>query len=229
MISAVLRLKDEAEWLDLCLHTIFPIFSEIVLVTQGSQQDNTVEICKNWNTFEKVKYFHYEYDSRPNGPGHNNQPYDKYSRAFFYNWSFEKATKEWVCKWDGDMLALPSCEKYFYQALIENKSLDFKGVDVVQDLYHIGDREFCASEKRLYKTGQYVNGSHSETLSNRKPSGSIRVEEPLYIHTKWAKSVRSATKAWPEDWSTSQHFKNIWKRRVPVKKHSYKIPEEWKV
>jgi glycosyltransferase involved in cell wall biosynthesis len=227
MISAVLRLKNEAEWLDLCLKTIFPIFSEIVLVTQGEQTDNTVEICRKWDMFDKVHYYHYEFDSRPNGPGHGRQPYDKLSRAFFYNWAFSKATNDWVCKWDGDMLALPPCKNYLDKAVENNKSLRFKGVDVVEDLYHIGHREFCSPENRLYKTGNYVNGKYSETLRDRTPESSMEVDEPLFIHTKWAKSIDSATKAWPKNWANSKHFNNIWERRIPVKKHSYKIPEGW--
>lgn len=228
MITAVLRLKDEAEWLDLCLKTISPVFEEIVLATQGEQKDNTIEICEEWaSKHVHIRHVHYEYDSRPNGPGHDQQPYDKYSRAFFYNWAFSYANCPWVCKWDGDMLALPNLKKYLDKAVAKNACLKFQGVDVVGDLFHIGDREFCASEIRLYKNGQYVNGSHSEKLDLRTPDKVIDVEAPLFIHTKWAKSEYSQTKAWPYNWKEIPHFQKIHLRGKRKRKHAYKIPKEW--
>ena len=227
-ITAVIRLSNEAEWLPKCLESIIDIFDEILLCTQGAQKDNTIEICKEWSSkYDKVKYYHYEHKSRPNGPGHDKQPYDKYSRAWFYNWCFDKASCEWVCKWDGDMIAMDNCKTYFNKAIEKNTCLRFPGVDVVKDIYHIGDREFCACEVRLYKTANYINGVNSECIDYKTliPS-TIRPMcwGPAFIHTKWAKSEYSSMQDWPEQWHGVPHFEKIYKRRKPTKKHNWKLP-----
>jgi glycosyltransferase involved in cell wall biosynthesis len=226
-ITAVIRLKDEAQWLPLCLFTIQDLFDEILLCTQGKQKDNTIDICKE-HISDKIKHYHYQWDSRPNGSSDfKYQSYNQFSRAYFYNWCFDKAETEWVCKWDGDMLALPQCKKYFETAIAKNSCLKFKGVDVVDDLYHISNREFCSPEIRLYKTGRYDHGEKCEVLSNKQPNNVLNINEPLFIHTKWAKEEYSITKAWPENWKQIQHFQNLWKRKQALRKHNYRIPEEW--
>ena len=228
-ITAVIRLSNEAEWLPKCLESIIDIFDEILLCTQGAQKDNTIEICKEWSSkYDKVKYYHYEHKSRPNGPGHDKQPYDKYSRAWFYNWCFDKASCEWVCKWDGDMIAMDNCKTYFNKAIEKNICLRFPGVDVVKDIYHIGDREFCASETRLYKKATYINGKASEAIDQNTllPRKTIKVNEPLFIHTKWAKSNHGFVDAsWPKDWKNNLHFQRIYERRIARKEHKWKLPK----
>lgn len=223
-VTAVLRLKNEAEWLRQCLKSIENLFDEILLCTQGKQTDSTIFICKlhTHKNPKKFKHFHYEFDSRPNGPNHFDQPMDQFSRAYFYNWCFRKAKNEWVCKWDGDMIALPSLKNKMKDAVKNNYALKFKGIDVVKDLYHIGQREFCASEIRLYQKGRYVIGKFSESLILNKPTAIKEIDEPLFVHTKWLKSKESITKAWPHNWEDIPHFQNIWKRIQPVSKHKWK-------
>jgi glycosyltransferase involved in cell wall biosynthesis len=227
-VTGVLRLSNEEEWLPKCLESILDIFDEILLCTQGVQKDNTIEICKAWSSkHDKAKYCHYEYESRPNGPGHNKQPYDKYSRAYFYNWCFNKASCEWVCKWDGDMIAMDTCKNWFKKAIENNACLSFPGVDVVKDVYHIGDREFCAAEVRLYKKANYINGANSEAIDRGTlhPHKIMKTNEPLFIHTKWAKSEYAQTQAWPKGWKNNPHFKKIYERSIATKLHNRKLPK----
>jgi len=228
-VTGVLRLSNEEEWLPKCLESILNIFDEILLCTQGVQKDNTIEICKAWSSkHDKVKYYHYEHESRPNGPGHDNQPYDKYSRAWFYNWCFDKASCEWVCKWDGDMIAMDTCKSWFKKAIKDNACLCFSGIDVVKDIYHVGDREFCATEIRLYKRANYINGKNSEAKepSTLRPYKIIETDEPLFIHTKWAKSNHGFVDAsWPKDWKNNPHFQKIYERRIARKEHKWNLPK----
>ena len=229
-ITAVIRLSNEAEWLPKCLESIINIFDEILLCTQGVQKDNTIEICKEWcSKYDKIKYYHYEHKSRPNGPGHFKQPYDKYARAYFYNWCFSKATCEWVCKWDGDMIAMDDCGKHMKNAIQNNHSFEFYGVNVVEDLYHINhNTEFCVSEVRLYKTANYINGSHTECIDYKTltPSTIRRMcWGPSFIHTKWAKKHYSSTQAWPSDWKKHPHWQRIFERSTATKRHNWKLPK----
>jgi len=224
--TAVIRLKDEAEWLPLCIETIKDIFDEILLCTQGEQSDDTIEICKSYSC-NTIKHYHYRFESRPNGPGFKYQRYDQFSRTYFYNWCFNHAETEWVCKWDGDMLALPRCKSEIQSAIKANTSLKFKGVDVVDDLYHIGKREFCSPETRLYKKGKYIQGDMCEVLKKETPHATKECHEPLFIHTKWAKKEYSIVKAWPSNWRDIPKFQNLWQRKTKLKEHDYRIPEEW--
>jgi glycosyltransferase involved in cell wall biosynthesis len=222
-VSAVIRLKDEAEWLPYCLESIQNHFAEIILVTQGAQSDKTPKICIDAEKkFGHIRYYHYEYECWPNGPGFEKYPMRFENRAFFYNWAFSKATNPWVCKWDGDMIAMDGFEKVFQRSIKSQKALKFHGVNVVRDVYHVGENPFCAAEPRLYKNGYYTSGSHSEKLVVLDEIHSE--QKPLFIHTKWAKSQESITKAWPKNWATSTHFQNLWKRYIPKTEHQYELP-----
>ena len=229
MISAILRLKNERAHLEMCLKSIEPIFDEIILCVQGQQQDDTIDICKSFVQFnsDKYRYFSYALDSRPNGPGHSNQAYDEYSRAYFYNWCFSKARLPWVCKWDGDMIAMNNCKSMFNKAISKDVALKFRGINVAGDFLHLSESQpFCASEVRLYKSGQYINGPLSEKLLLEAPRAILEISEPLFNHTKCLKEDFAFTAAWPKDWRQHDHFRQIFDRRNSTKtKHNYTLPE----
>ena len=230
-ITSVIRLSNEAEWLPKCLESIIDIFDEILLCTQGVQKDNTIEICKEWcSKYDKIKYYHYKHKGRPNGPGHYKQPYDKYARAWFYNWCFKKATCEWVCKWDGDMIAMDDCGKRMKAAILKRikRSYKFYGVNVVKDIYHVADPEYCVNEVRLYKSANYIMGPCSECIDFKTliPSEIGNLPRgPAFIHTKWAKPEYSSTQAWPSDWKKDPHWQKMYKKSIPKRRHNHKLPK----
>jgi len=227
MVSAVLRLKNEAEWLDRCIQSIDSIFDEIVLCTQGEQSDNTIDICEKWQSVNSAKYrhFHYEFDSRTNGPGHADQPMDKFNRAYFYRWCFDKARGAWMCKWDGDMIATSDCKLAFAYAISQGCALNFKGIELAGDIYHTSDRPYCASETRLFKQCAFETGLNSEKFVLIEPSKVFIFPEPLFFHTKWLKSEESYSVAWPNNWRDIPHFQKILKRSRPTRTHGYPIPQ----
>ena len=226
-LSAMLRLKNEQEFIQPCIESIIDWFDEVVVCMQGSS-DNTEQIIRDFNS-PKVSIYHYPHDSWPNGDGYGKQdPNHPMSRTYFYNWCMERTTRTHVCKWDGDMVALDWLGDEVHDRMRHNpETIWFKGVDIVgKELTHIGERIYCADEPRIFEVTprtKYVNGSKCERLQTSGGS-EYHIEMAAYLHFKWAKPLSSATQAWPDNWHESAHFQNIIKRAQPVKRYNGEYP-----
>lgn len=228
-ISAFVRLKDEAEWCVPALESIAGWCDEIVIALQGEQSDGTDNLVNVWAA-EKPHcvVVRYPFDSVPNGPSHGNDvvPGSVYERAYFYNWVLSFTTYSHALKWDGDMVAHDFAGPMLRHLAERYDVVRFGGVDIVGDM-QVGERVRCATEPRLFRvTGStfYVSGEMCEVFSlGSSPAGYV-VDEPLFLHFKWAKSFASATKAWPENWSTTEHFRRIVERAAPVRAYDGPIP-----
>lgn len=221
----MIRLKDEAEWIEPCLQSIRGIFDEVVICVQPST-DRTLEIVCDLAD-SKTRIWEYPVLSWPNGEGYKYQDSTSInSRTYFYNWCLARTNYQHVCKWDGDMIAMDWLGEHLNKYICEYDTVIFHGVDVVQDLKHVGKRKYCAAEPRVFRVRldtKYVNGLRCEQLQT--PEGfTYRIQPPAFIHTKWAKSIKSATKAWPDDWKDQDHFKSIIKRAQPVEEYKGEYP-----
>lgn len=231
--TAVIRLKDEVEWLNKSVDSIVEVFGSILLCTQGEQSDATDEWCARWaEEWEHISHLHYPHEVVPNGPDYASRcvgvPSEN-TRHHFYNWCFAAAGTPWVCKWDGDMIACDNLQEVLESRMDDTTyAIKFLGVDLAGDLLHVGEREFCATEPRLYRNDKrtaYVAGSHCEQIMLPSQSVVSWVTEPLFFHTKWLKSEYSITKAWPDNWKEIPHFQKLWERKQPVKTHGRLLPE----
>lgn len=214
--TAVIRLKDEAEWMDPSIASILPYFDKIVLCTQGKQTDTTMDKCLSWE--EKmpttISYHHYPHEVPCNGPGYVERCANKhYTRHHFYNWCFDKADTEYVCKWDGDMIALPELG----EAMKQKDAVSLFGINLAGDVYHQSLDWKCPTDG-VYKrgAGYYAAGPMSERWTGKRQPA---YPKPVFLHTKWLKSEESITKAWPHNWRDSGHFRELWERRKPDKMH----------
>lgn len=232
--SAMVRLKNEAEWIKDSLLSIATLFDEIDCFLQPCD-DETEQIILNLG-LENVRVFNYPFDSLPNGDGYMQQ--DKHSvrsRTYFYNWCLSKTRRTWVTKWDGDMVAAD----YYgvFRDLTDKYDVVYeKGTDIVgEQLAHVGRRRFTGSEPRHFRVTDrtfYKNGKRCETFSLKRnkllnlfqKERYYVIEEPTYLHFKWAKSVQSAQKAWPENWQSLPHFQKIAKRSEPFEEYDGAIP-----
>lgn len=217
-LSAMIRLKNEEEWIRLCLLSIKDWFDEIIVTLQNST-DRTEEIIREMN-LPHLKTYHYPFDSFPNGPGHDAYPLDSvHTRAYYYNWSLAKTTRQWVCKWDGDMVALDWLGERIRELMKSCDIIRIHGVDIVgEGLRHVGDNSLTGSEPRffrVYRNTFYYSGERSEVFSNprrRYPGVRIKylaLEKSAFLHFKWAKSFESAIKAWPKNWRETLHFQGL--------------------
>lgn len=233
--SAMVRLKNEAEWIADSLLSIANVFDEIDCFLQPCD-DDTEQIIRDLG-LKNVRIFNYPFDSWPNGDGYLQQDSQSVlSRTYFYNWCLSKTRRSWVTKWDGDMVALDHYGNF--RELSNNYDVVYeKGIDIVgQKLAHVGHRKFTGSEPRHFRVTErsfYKSGKRCEMLSLKRkkfPKSFFDkeryyvIKEPTYLHFKWAKSLESAQKAWPDNWQTSPHFQNISKRSTPVKEYNGPIP-----
>ena len=117
-ISAMLRVKDEEEWIGPCIESILPFFDEIVVALDCS--DRTKDILKSFRS-SKIKIYDYPYFlGEVNGVSNPDSVHD---RAYYSNWALSKTTFTVVAKWDGDMIMLPDMYTNRIQDLAKQKNI----------------------------------------------------------------------------------------------------------
>lgn len=109
-ISAIVRLRDEEDYLQLALESIEPFFDECVIV-YNQCTDRTPEIAAEFESRhpQRVRAFHYvPVVFPPASEQHRELPPDHVSSFVHYsNFALSKASYRIYLKWDGDMIAAP--------------------------------------------------------------------------------------------------------------------------
>lgn len=108
-VSAMIRVKNEASKIARCLHSIYSLFDEIVVVDNNSD-DNTLDIVENLirdlDSERKVRVLGYPFHVARCGDDHNATAENSvHSLAYYYNWCLAQCRCPYVCKWDADMVA----------------------------------------------------------------------------------------------------------------------------
>ena len=144
-ITAMVRVKNEEEFLYPSLKSILDQVDEVVLVDNLST-DQTQSIIRSFERESptKVRSYQYNYELRKRGrehwklsstPGGRSSPH---LIANYYNWCLKKCSKPYVLKWDGDMIATEA----FYGALEQWRQtgaaiLKITGANVHADRGHL--------------------------------------------------------------------------------------------
>ncbi len=112
-ISAMLRVRNEEEFIEAAVVSIVDIFDEIVLIDNLSN-DATPDIISNLVArFPKVTAYRYDHQIARAGqenvdlarsPGGQRSPS---LLANYYNWCLARCTMGYAVKWDADMIATP--------------------------------------------------------------------------------------------------------------------------
>ncbi len=107
-ISAILRLRNEADYLEPTLDSILPFFDEFVIV-YNQCSDRTPEIVAQFASKnpQRVKAFHYLPEVFPQGSEQYRMlpPNHVSSLVHYYNFALSKASYQVRAKWDGDIIA----------------------------------------------------------------------------------------------------------------------------
>jgi glycosyltransferase involved in cell wall biosynthesis len=121
-VSAMMRVRDEAEFLGAAVESIIGLVDEVVLVDNLSRDATPTIIESLAQRYpDKVRSFSYPHEvlrvGRENweysrDPARQDSPR---LSANYYNWCLSHCTRPYVLKWDGDMIALPS-----FQAAMED-------------------------------------------------------------------------------------------------------------
>ena len=167
-ISLCMIVKDEERVLKRCLDSVKDIVDEIVIVDTGSK-DKTKDIARKYT--DKLYDFKWE---------------DDFSKA--RNFSFSKATKEYILWLDADDVILNEDK----EKLLELKSSLDKNVDIVMMKYNIaydknGKATYSYNRERLVKRDKgykWVSPVHEVIV----PSGNIIFSDIAISHKKEKKS-----------------------------------------
>ena len=225
-LSAMIRAKDELEYLEYAVASIIDWMDEIVICVQtgigaGVPIDLDPTLIMAFMIKEqypgKIKVFSYPFNSFPNGPGHDKQSRNSvYERAYFYNWCLSKTNHEYVCKWDGDMIALDGVGETIRARMEDYHLIYLTGAEMVS-WTNQSVNPYTACEPRIFKVEDhtyYITGAYCEQFThNFNPVNQKILSGHQFKHFKWAKSESSITKAWPENWRDISHFQELMDRK----------------
>jgi glycosyltransferase involved in cell wall biosynthesis len=183
-ISAFLRCKNEEEYIVASILSSYRIFDEIVVVLNNST-DNTRPLVEDLMTdHPKIKLLTWDYECAPAGPGYIEAVRRDPTRSLarYYNWCLEQTTYSHVCKWDGDMVAIPPFEEV-RGLLASNDMIAIDGWDPL-------GKPTVNYEGRIFKYDpahtKYADWDLYEILLHEYGSGA-RVEQKCYVHMKLVK------------------------------------------
>lgn len=231
-ISAFIRLMNEEEFVQPAIESILTWVDEVVCTFQCST-DATKDIVASIKS-DKIRMFDYPFPSTPNGPGHKMHPGDSvYSKEYFYNWSLSLTRHQWALKWDGDMVAMDWLGDQIRDRVEVFEKGDrkiflcFNGINIVNGLSHTSLEQPIVKESqpRLFfvRPGvHYAVGMFTQTLVKPPGARTMSIEEPGYLHFKWAK--KSCYQGWPENWQDIAHFQAIARRAAPGERYTGEIP-----
>lgn len=144
-VSAMVRVKNEEEFLYPSIKSIAACVDEIVLVDNLSTDRTSliIEALRREHP-HKVVCHQYPYEIRKVGreswelassPEARSSPH---LSANYYNWCLRRCTKPFILKWDGDMIAMEAFHKSIEEWRLSDKPIMmFNGANVHPDLQHL--------------------------------------------------------------------------------------------
>ena len=193
--SAMMRVRNEAEFLEASVRSILEMVEEVVLVDNMSEDDSPRVIAALAAAEPRVKAFSYPH--KVARPGEENRQLlaspEGWSSprllANYYNWCMERCTQPFIVKFDGDMVALP----HMIEALeafrsSPNQIMFNTGTNVHQSGTHAdGDWPTTSSEPRVFfrRFARYAADFPEYEYLASPYLSSRRVEvdtEPQFLH-----------------------------------------------
>ena len=183
-ISAFVRCKNEEEYIVASLLSSCRVFDEIVVILNNST-DRTRELVEDLMTdHPQIRLTEYAQQCAPAGPGYLEmvRQHPERSLARYYNWCLEQTTFSHVCKWDGDMIALPDFGGV-RDMIANNDVIAFSGWDVL-------DEPTVDYEPRIFRYDRahtrYADWDLYEVLQHEY-THVARFEPKCYLHMKLVK------------------------------------------
>jgi hypothetical protein len=155
-MSAMLRVKNEETLIEGCLDSIRDVFSEIVLIDNGST-DRTAEIISRYQAENdpsgKIRLYHYPFSIARCGSEHASTPEDSvHSLVYYYNWCLSKCTRSYVCKWDADMYLHPDFRAAFREVVSRTSyGPPVKASFGVQTLYRASTGDYFLGRREIHE------------------------------------------------------------------------------
>ena len=231
-ISAMIRCKNEEDFIKPCIQSIEHFFDEII-VALNNCTDKTEDKLKEINS-DKIKIVYYPHELHYNGPGHDNIPENSvYDNSYYYNWVLGQTSYSHVCKWDADMVAMSSLNKKIRKLVLQSQILFIHGFEIAgkELTYFSRERKIVASEPRFFKVDKntiYKQGKFTQYLSYPRMGMQKKIEKSLFLHFKYSKNFKTATQIWPRGWNKLDHFKNLIKRAEKGRPFEGEMPKALK-
>lgn len=183
-ISAFLRCRNEEEYIVASILSVYRVFDEIVVILNDST-DGTRELVEDLITdHPKIRLVTYDFACAPAGEGYREAVERDPSRSLarYYNWCLDQTAFSHVCKWDGDMIALPPLEDV--RALIVSHDV------ILIDGHDVLGRPTVNYEPRIFRYDpshtRYVDWDLYEVLQYEY-ANAARLEPKCYLHMKLVK------------------------------------------
>jgi glycosyltransferase involved in cell wall biosynthesis len=206
-ISAMMRVKNEVEFLERSINSVINLVDELVIVDNGSVDGSSDVIADFSNRFpKKVKAFNYPYKIARYGEETLTlaaTKEGKRSPSFlpnYYNWCAARCIGPYILKWDGDTIATSALATTVERfRLSKTQILCHTGINLHPDrTCYIAGRPLENMEPRLFfkPFSTYNNNclGYVETLWSpyifHYPSFLEMEPEPLYFHMKFCKANR---------------------------------------
>jgi glycosyltransferase involved in cell wall biosynthesis len=202
-ISAMLRVKNEIEFIEPSIMSIVDLVDEVVVVDNLSEDGSTDAIATLAKLYpNKIKTFSYPHQLARYGDEMEKlaaTAEGRRSPSFlpnFYNWCAQKCSCPYILKWDGDTIAsdalAPTLERFRHS---NKQVLWHTGINLHADREsYIAGRPLEDMEPRLfYKIFAHYDNhlGYCEALWSpyvfHYPSFIEREPEPLYFHMKFCK------------------------------------------
>ena len=196
-ITAMVRVKNEAQFLAPSILSIHGLVDEIIIVDNQSTDATPEIIAALARTIgPKLKSYSYAYEVTRVGSEfselYQSDPGSPRLLSNYYNWCLARCSMPFIMKWDGDMIAL----KEFAEGLGRFRKspclqFDFGGHNLSSDRKNL--LTWAAGiEPRVFPKIFFKFGSGSyggEQLEGWvKPRNILHVEKPLYAHMKYCKA-----------------------------------------
>ncbi|HEY0371134.1 MAG TPA: glycosyltransferase [Thermoanaerobaculia bacterium] len=203
-ISAFVRCRNEEEYIVASLLSSYRVFDEIVVILNNST-DRTRALVEDLMTdHPRIRLTEYSQECAPAGPGYGAivEQHPERGLARYYNWCLERTTFSHVCKWDGDMIALPSFGGV-RDLIANNDVIAFSGWDVL-------DEPTVDYESRIFRYDplhtRYADWDLYEVLRHEYTHVArfdpqcylhMKLVKKEWVHRQWVSPNEFATSAYP--------------------------------
>lgn len=184
-ISAIYRVKNGQEFIELAILSVCPLVNEIIFVDNGST-DNTLKIIfdlkKRLKGNVEIKIFHYHEKLSLAGDGYMEsvKNYPDTSLAKFYNYCFSLGSGDYLMKCDAHYIFTPKGLIKIYNALKKEPDIiQYSGVEIYGK--RMGVEAFVFSRKSGYK---FIDDEFYEKLIIPKNKNKVEIKTPVFIHVK---------------------------------------------
>lgn len=168
-ITAMLRVKNEADFIYQSILSLENIIDKIILIDNKSDDDTKLKANDAASKINvPIMTFDYMHDIAKMGSENKNlyikDPNSPKLLSNFYNWCLEKIETELVLKWDGDMIAIPNTFHEAFEKVRSGKKnvCAFRGINMLPN-----NKVISCNENEFYLIAQKLGYQYKDLAAIR--------------------------------------------------------------